>query len=70
MKRYLVSYSPSINDYIMCCIDEGNLGYEIKMKQYIKARGSDEIIKSVSFEEYEKIMNSFEIKHIIGSRLK
>ena len=64
--KYLVSYSPSLNDYVMICV--GEKSERIKMQQYIDARDSDEIIMEVSQEKYYEIYDNMEFKRILSRR--
>lgn len=61
--KYLVSYSPLMNDYVMICF--GGENEKKIMKQYIDARQSDEIIMEVSQEKYDEIYDSIYIKYIL-----
>jgi hypothetical protein len=66
-KKYLVSYSPRLKDYVMICI--GGQKEQIKMQQIINARGSDETISEVSEEKYGKIYDNIELKHFIRKNI-
>jgi len=61
--KFLVTYSARINNYVMICI--GGEKEKVKLQQYIKARGSDEILMEVSEEEYERIRESIRVPHFI-----
>lgn len=62
--KFLVSYSPSINDYRMICI--GGKAERIKMQQNIDAWGSDEVILEISEEKYNEIRSDMEIKYVLN----
>lgn len=61
--KFLVSYSPILNDYVMICI--GGENEKNIMQDYIDARGIDEILMEVTKEKYEEIYNNMEFKHVL-----
>lgn len=62
--KFLVSYSPSLNEYIMICM--GGEKEKNIMQEYIDARClADEILLEVTEDKYKEIYNNMEFKHIL-----